>query len=516
MSNLFEIHGDGINVDEIMEKINENIRKRIEEGAYPESTISELGKSINEKSVETYKKSASDCVDFILNNWNINNDAYSITSHHPITGKVLISGRKLVHGEVRRYVDPANFMQSEFNGCVARLCNYIYQKSETDELRIEKLDEVISNIKYHISLEVDEKLKQLYIKSNQIDEKLKIINEKSKQIYRQFTYFSNEFDEKLKQLNTKSNQIDEKMKILSEKSKQVYKPFIDFSNELNSKIKLQDDKFADFSNELNSKILDEIESKLISVSSKVNKNYGNKICEDLMDYFVFTKEISEAWTRIGGSYTEAPNVYEDSKIFFKDCKNVLDIGCGPGTLLMSLKEANIGSYGVDLNEKFIDFAQKLGLNVLKTDAISHLNVLDSRSIDGVFISQLIEHLSNEEILKILKLCYDKMQDGSYIIITTPNIQSVIVSTNLFYLDPTHRSHVHPEVLKFMLESCGYRDLEERYYQPVANEIRLKKIDSFEATECGDIKDISKMINLNIENLNNLLFGFRDYCVIAKK
>ena len=108
----FEIKDDEINVEEIMEKIRENIRRRKEAGIYlpdPDPTVPPQVPA--ENSTEFARDLAC-----LSGNWDIQNRSYFISSHWPVAGKVLVKGRELVHGEVRRYVDPVIWKQAEFIG----------------------------------------------------------------------------------------------------------------------------------------------------------------------------------------------------------------------------------------------------------------------------------------------------------------------------------------------------------------------------------------------------------------
>lgn len=447
MSSFLDIRDDEIDVEELMQRIHENITKRKENGKYDEEEISKL----NSLSAVYYSGNGEldpqlD-LEYILNNWDVRNDTYSITSHRPITGKLLVKGREMVHGEVKRYVEPVNYLQSEFNEHVADFNTAIYQKcsdleSENETLRSE-----------------------------------------------------------LNALKTKFDKMSEMLSDILQNYPDQY---------------LKDD-LTNVSGETD---------KGGGPGNKTNPLSGDKDHADMakgqdpMNYFLFSEEMGKAWIKGGGPCVNEPNVFEDSKVLFKDSKNVLDIGCGTGTFLKLLKEAGIGGYGIDLNEDYVMLCERLGLDVVRDDAISHLKSLEPKSLDGVFISQLVEHLSSEQLLEILGLCYERMQYESHIVISTPNIRSMLVSTNLFYMDPTHRSHVHPDVLTFMLRSCGFREIRERYYQPVAENIKLRRIEpgemSSEKRSGNGCEELVDVFNSNTDRLNNLLFGFRDYCVIAKK
>lgn len=447
MSSFLDIRDDEIDVEELMQRIHENITKRKENGKYDEEEISKL----NSLSAVYYSGNGEldpqlD-LEYILNNWDVRNDTYSITSHRPITGKLLVKGREMVHGEVKRYVEPVNYLQSEFNEHVADFNTAIYQKCSDLESENETLRSELTTLKA-------------------------------------------KFDKMSEMLAD----------ILHDHPDQYLKD--DLTN-----VAGENDKGSEPGNE--------------TIPLSGDKDRADMVKgQDPMNYFLFSEEMGKAWIKGGGPCVNEPNVFEDSKVLFKDSKNVLDIGCGTGTFLKVLKEAGIGGYGIDLNEDYVMLCERLGLDVVRDDAISHLKSLELKSLDGVFISQLVEHLSSEQLLEILGLCYERMQYESHIVISTPNIRSMLVSTNLFYMDPTHRSHVHPDVLTFMLRSCGFREIRERFYQPVAENIKLRRIETGEMSSekrsgngCEELVDV---FNSNTDRLNNLLFGFRDYCVIAKK
>jgi len=138
----FEIKDDEINVEEIMAKIRENIRRRKEAGIYPQ--YPDPGAMPISKG-EASSKIARD-LSYLSGNWDIHNNSYFISSHRPITGKVLMRGRELVHGEVRRYVDPMIWKQAEFNRATARVLEEINRQVS----RIEGLQDRINEIQPEI------------------------------------------------------------------------------------------------------------------------------------------------------------------------------------------------------------------------------------------------------------------------------------------------------------------------------------------------------------------------------
>ncbi|WP_370574348.1 hypothetical protein, partial [Methanomethylovorans sp.] len=121
----FEIHDEEVNVEEIMRKIRENISKRKEQGTYP-PPLEEVNKTLisNQKcSMGKIRGEVSEDLAALNINCDIQNNSYVISSHRPVVGKVLIKGRGVVHGEVRRYVDPMIFKQITFNQNASKVLN---------------------------------------------------------------------------------------------------------------------------------------------------------------------------------------------------------------------------------------------------------------------------------------------------------------------------------------------------------------------------------------------------------
>ena len=76
---------------------------------------------------------------------------------------------------------------------------------------------------------------------------------------------------------------------------------------------------------------------------------------------------------------------------------VLDLGCGDGSLLASLKnKLNVSGYGVDISEKKIQLSLSKGLNVIEQDIDEGLDNFKDASFDIVIMSQSIQALKKPE------------------------------------------------------------------------------------------------------------------------
>lgn len=91
----------------------------------------------------------------------------------------------------------------------------------------------------------------------------------------------------------------------------------------------------------------------------------------------------------------------------KGCRNVLDLGCGPGTQLVRVAELNpdISFQGVDLSERMLaqaeEFSRSQGVDNVDflRDDITTLRQVPDDSVDGVMSSLTLHHLPTQEHLR---------------------------------------------------------------------------------------------------------------------
>jgi O-antigen chain-terminating methyltransferase len=140
--------------------------------------------------------------------------------------------------------------------------------------------------------------------------------------------------------------------------------------------------------------------------------------------------------------------------------------------------------------------------------------LESNSIDGIFIDQVVEHLEPKYLIRLLNLCYQKLKNGKYIVVETVNPLSLVALLN-FYIDMSHQKPVHPYTLKFLLESCQYREIDIKYFSEIPENAKLKKFSKTDSKDKNE-NQFLELLNYNIDMLNLLLWGPMDYAVIGKK
>lgn len=296
--------------------------------------------------------------------------------------------------------------------------------------------------------------------------------------------FNNDIVSNLKDSNAKINEVDSKI------------------NDSDIKINEIDNKIDEIGNKINVKI-DEIENK---IEENIYKQENHILHDGTINYFLFED-------RNRGTIEEIKKKQSIYIEYFKNCQNVLDIGCGRGEFLTLLRDSHINGKGIDIDEDMILYCKKNNLNVEKIGAIEFLQSLKNKSLDGIFSSQVVEHLQPGELINLIKLCYDKMQYDAHIALETIN-PSCLSAHTTFYKDLSHVRLISHETLKFILESVGFRNIEVKFLNSYPDEDILYKYISNDKND-ENVKNI-EINNRNIDKLNSLLFGYQDYTVIAKK
>lgn len=139
--------------------------------------------------------------------------------------------------------------------------------------------------------------------------------------------------------------------------------------------------------------------------------------------------------------------------------NVLDIGCGKGLLYHDLR-CHCNSYcGIDIN-----LNGNTGYEFLQIDIENKTqrNKLDSQTFDCIVMLAVIEHLNNPQ--EVLHWCYNKIEKGGRIVLTTPTAWGNTLLDKLFkkYTGHTHifeRFNLEPILNKAGFEITKYKIFE---------------------------------------------------------
>ncbi len=193
---------------------------------------------------------------------------------------------------------------------------------------------------------------------------------------------------------------------------------------------------------------------------------------------------------------------------------VLDLGCGRGEALEVLSAHGIRCSGVDSNVEMVSRCREKGFEAEVGDLFSALEAREEASLGGIVSFHVIEHLPAPELDRLTRLAWRALEPGGVLVLETPNPVSVVVGASRFWIDPTHERPVHPESLKTMLELSGFDPVEHVDLQPFASEDRLPEV-SADGID-GDLLPLVEGINRLRDRLDELLFGFQDYGLVAHK
>jgi O-antigen chain-terminating methyltransferase len=182
--------------------------------------------------------------------------------------------------------------------------------------------------------------------------------------------------------------------------------------------------------------------------------------------------------------------------YFQGCQNVLDIGCGRGEFLKMMRDAGVNARGVELSAESVAVCQAQGLDAQIADVYPYLAGLAEGSLDGIFCSQVVEHLPPERLPELIRLCASRLAPGGVIAIETPNPECLAIFATHFYLDPTHTRPVPHPLLIFYLEEFGVGNIEVRRLSPA--------------------KESMPALNSLPEDFRDAFFGALDYAVIGRK
>jgi hypothetical protein len=116
--------------------------------------------------------------------------------------------------------------------------------------------------------------------------------------------------------------------------------------------------------------------------------------------------------------------------------------------------------------------------------------------------------------RLCRLAWRALAPGGVLILETPNTLSLVVAARRFWLDPTHRRPVHPETLELLARNAGFDPVERRDLRPFAAAERLPEIDLRAVPE--EQRELADLVNRLRDALDDQLFGFQDYAIVARK
>lgn len=382
-----------------------------------------------------------------------------------------------------------NFFNGKTANCISLMTHYIDELSQNNRILLSKTNEITSKVEileqsqkeYLCQIEEEKKQRQY------LEERLDLVFDALKE------RINNE------ELFAKLSQMEDNMETL-QKEKLEYndlqKIFMTFEQKIDKKADKEEiEKFT--------------EAKLETLEEKICNQLEREQDPSQTDRLI--KENAPS-----GLYMEFENRFRGSREVIKEMQKiflpyfvdregeVVEIGCGRGEFLELLYQNKVNAVGVEINDEFVSYCFTRGLNVKKNDALTFLSEVEDTSLAGVFISQVVEHLDFDYLLATMSLIYRKLRPGNHLVIETPNCEALEVYRT-FYLDPTHTKPIPFETLRFYLEKIGFTKIEriENEFSKNRSELFVNQVNEESSRE-------------NFANLNKIIYGSKDYILIATK
>ena len=159
----------------------------------------------------------------------------------------------------------------------------------------------------------------------------------------------------------------------------------------------------------------------------------------------------------------------------------LDLGCGRGEWLELLAENDILALGVDSDESMLKESEMLGLNVTLDNALTYIKQVPDSSYSIVSAFHFVEHIPFPSLQELVKEALRVLVPGGLLIMETPNPENITVGSCNFYMDPNNNKPIPPNLLAFVPEYYGYKNIKLlRLQEPkkVKTNFKLKIYDIF--------------------------------------
>jgi 2-polyprenyl-3-methyl-5-hydroxy-6-metoxy-1,4-benzoquinol methylase len=140
-------------------------------------------------------------------------------------------------------------------------------------------------------------------------------------------------------------------------------------------------------------------------------------------------------------------------------ERILDVGCGPGFLMLFLHELGANIHGIDFSPASVDLAPPEIKDRIAIGPTDRLPFPDG-AFDLVICREVMEHLT---ILQVRRTVAETCRVSSkYVYMTTrfhPDPQSLLAHTTDFETDPTHITLLSKDLLRTLFILEGFRRVE---------------------------------------------------------
>jgi len=176
---------------------------------------------------------------------------------------------------------------------------------------------------------------------------------------------------------------------------------------------------------------------------------------------LYTQQSESSGGKIGQSSSRKRRAFLRAlslRKYLQGGKKALDIGCGAGFIVESMRQVGAVAYGFDINEASINFAKtnypKSHFYLNSYDTISEF----SDFFDFIYSSEVIEHVS--ELDAYLELIVKVSRPKAYVYVTTPDFSSDKRPANVLewgeFAPPEHIQFFSERNLIILFDRYGFK------------------------------------------------------------
>jgi SAM-dependent methyltransferase len=191
---------------------------------------------------------------------------------------------------------------------------------------------------------------------------------------------------------------------------------------------------------------------------------------------------------------------------------VVDVGCGQGEFLIAMSRAGVEAYGVETRSDMAARCRRQGLQVRQEDPMSHLADVEPASLGGIFSAHLVDYLAPQDLVRLFHLATQALDDGGLVVLEAHSLKNHATFEGPVDAPVNRTRHIRPDVLAFLAENAGLRDIEVRYLVNAEQSRPLQ----LELAADQSIHELLLAVNENFRRIDDLLFGRLDFAVIARR
>ncbi len=137
---------------------------------------------------------------------------------------------------------------------------------------------------------------------------------------------------------------------------------------------------------------------------------------------------------------------------------ILDIGCGFGSLIKTLKNKGFKYLKrIDLSESQVKIANQLGINEVEVQEINSFLSDKQNHFDVITGIDIIEHFSKDELIGLLNTIKMALKPGGIAIFRTPNNDAPF-ATIFSRGDFTHENYLNASSAEQLMLSMGFKNI----------------------------------------------------------